>query len=120
MTPAEISDRVKQTADARLDQVIERLFPLVRCQHAHKAWEGLCDCGYCVFIRHHYVPFKLMVHKLKKRVRYMEWCCQDSDIALLGKKEAELGLQQLKLMEIKQKKKALKEGKELTFSEIAL
>ena len=73
MTAQQIADLVKQTADAQLPQVIERLFPLLRNQHAHNACRGECFCTYCTFIRGEYVNAKLRLHKIKKRLRYYEW-----------------------------------------------
>lgn len=110
MTVDEIKARVIADANTRLADVIDKVFPIVRHHHAHDAWRGECYCSYCHYIRNIYVPFKLQIHKLKKRVRYLEWATNDVDIHAAWAADESLGLQQLKLMEIKREKKQLKQG----------
>lgn len=110
MTADEIKSRVQESANARLPEVIEKLFPIMQCIHAHDAWRGECWCSYCHYIRHHYIPFKLRVHKLKKRIRYLEWANNDVDIRSAWMADQSLFLQQMKLREIKNVKKKLKKG----------
>lgn len=110
MTVQDIKDRVQETANARLAEVIDKMFPIVRCHHAHDAWRGECWCSYCHYIRNVYVPFKLQIHKLKKRIRYLEWATNDVDIHAAWAADATLGREQLKLMEVKREKKQRKEG----------
>lgn len=111
MTADQIANQIKQEADARLPEVIERLFPIVLNHHAHDAWRDECECSYCRYIRHTYVPFKLQIHNLKKRIRYLEWTMNDVDIHTAWNANENLEIQQLKLMEIKREKRLLKEGK---------
>lgn len=111
MTADQIHKRIKKQADAQLPEVIEQLLPIVRNHHARDAWRAECSCSYCQYIRHTYVPAKLQVHQLKKRIRYLEGAMNDVDIHATWAAEQRLALQQMKLWKMQQEKNQLKEGK---------
>ena len=110
MTATQILKEVKERADARMGETIERLFPLVRNYHAHQAWRGECYCQYCDFIRNQYVPYKMQIHKLKKRIRYLEWANGDVESQAAYASDKRLTEMMLKLREVKQHKCQLKQG----------
>jgi hypothetical protein len=110
MTVQQIHNQVEQEANAQLDKVIARLLPLYKNQHAHLAHTGECYCSYCCFIRGDYTKFKLALHRLKCRIRYLDWVYNDVDVKRRWKLEEELLLQFPKHSELKQKKIQLKAG----------
>lgn len=110
MTATQLLKEVKERADARMGETIERLLPLVRNYHAHQAWRGECFCQYCDFIRNEYVPYKMQMHKLKKRIRYLEWANNDVDIHNAWAADKRLMDMTHELFKIKHHKKQLKSG----------
>lgn len=108
MTADQIASRIKNEADARLDEVIERLFSIVRNHHAHDAWRAECGCSYCDFIRKEYVPCKMIAHRLKKRVKYYDWLNAETDSQLGLATEEKLKVAQKRVWIMKEEKKRLK------------
>lgn len=109
MTLQEIQSKVDAAASARLPEVVGRVFATMRNQHTHNSWRGECWCDYCVFIRGEYVDAKMALHAIKKRLRYLEWVCTDTEIHTMNRWYEQEGLQKWKCWELKQQKKALKE-----------
>ena len=70
MTLAQINQRVRSEADARLSQVIERLLFRLRQSHTHRSHLGECHCNYCRFINNEYTNARILLHKIKRRLDY--------------------------------------------------
>jgi hypothetical protein len=114
MTPQKILKRVQEEADARMDEVIERLFFILRERHTHQCWRKACDCEYCQFINGPYINAKMILRRTKKNLRFYEMVypslTKDEISAMLRLESSEVRCQKLKIKILKNRKKELKEN----------
>ena len=112
MNTGEIRTIIKQRADDRFGETIEKMFFILRSQHTHKCSLSECDCEYCRFIRNDYVDAKLALHRIKKRLNYYQYLWDltfDDEAAMLSlnNRRAEWLKQ---VVALKQHKRDLKEN----------
>jgi hypothetical protein len=108
MTPKEILDIVREKADTRLDETVEKLLAILRNRHTHQCWQRECSCEYCQFINGQYVDLKLSMHRLKVRINRIDyWDARDWEMTLLPQLSMDMMKLKEKLRTLKAHKKDL-------------
>ncbi len=109
MTPKQILKEVQDKADARFGETIERLLLTLRYRHTHQCWRKECFCEYCQFINGKYINAKMVLHQLKKRIRYYEYHFYLTDWENNANMEVELAAcrQKMRIRLLKDHKKEL-------------
>jgi len=113
MNPSKILELVKQGADVRWGDTIERLLLVLRQHHTHQSWRKECDCEYCRFINGKYTYAKLTLHKMKKERNILEamyWDATDGDVAKMYYHYNEIIEQKWLIRQLKDHKKDLQQN----------
>lgn len=111
MTPQQIVDRVNSEASARFIEVIERVLPVLRNRHAHKACLRECWCDYCRFIQNTYTAEKIHLHRTKARLNRFGndyWDDEEMSLSQVQRLSNEVYAQKFKVRELKAIKNELK------------
>jgi hypothetical protein len=72
MNSADIIQRVKDGADAKIGDTVDILLAILRRQHTQQSYRNECFCEYCRFIRKDYTVSKIILHKIKRRFNYYD------------------------------------------------
>jgi hypothetical protein len=114
MTSQQILNLVQKEADIRFGQTIERLLSLLQNEHTHQCWKRECLCEYCQFINGKYVDNKLIFHRLKKHINYIDdyygatWIDEDDLNKSLNRLFVQKAEQKWKIKLLKEHKKELR------------
>lgn len=112
MNPSKILELVKQGADARLGETVERLLLNLRYHHTHQSWRKECGCEYCRFINSQYTHAKLYYHQLKKKHNILEathWDATDAEIVRMHHMEEMMLHQKSMIRNLREHKKDLQQ-----------
>ena len=105
MTTADIKQRVREGADARFGDTVDKLLLLLRRQHSHKSHFLECDCEYCRFILTKYTDSKLAFHRTKRRMDRIDyWGGPDWELTLLDQLKTDMIQKFQRVNEMKAKK----------------
>jgi len=72
MNATDIRQKIKEDADARFGDTVDKLLYLLRQQHTHQSHKGECFCEYCTFIRTKYTDSKIALHHAKRKFDYYD------------------------------------------------